>query len=137
MFIDRIIAKRATLPVFISFISEILQNTRPAVYVAALCDSWGNHLRQVFKTYRALDIACVDNVEYDLNYILPLHCFIGIVQIKHVVVASLDYKLKGRLNVIVLHWPVAFTRSPFTFLVIGIGIARVLRIVIILIGKTQ
>ena len=73
VFVDRIKAERASLPVSLFFKCEVLEDAGPAVNVAALGDFGGNHLAKVFHTDGALDFLSVHHVVSNSHDILPIH----------------------------------------------------------------
>lgn len=81
-----------------------------------LSDPGSYHRGQVFETDRALNVACVDHVEYHLNDIAPFYSFIRIKKVEHIVVVNVSrshYEFEGRLNAVIFERSVALLVPPF------------------------
>ena len=98
----------------VSVVSQILQNTGPAIDVTTLCDTRGNHLGKIFHANWALHIWSISHIENDLPQIPPIDIFIGIMPIQHVVLSISPHALEGWLHTVVFCGPVFLWTSPPT-----------------------
>jgi hypothetical protein len=93
-----------------------LKDAWPAVNVSTLSDPGSYHRGQVFETDGALDVTCVDHVEYHLDDVTPFYSFIRIKKVEHIVVVNVSRshnEFEGRLNTVILERSVALIVPPF------------------------
>lgn len=100
MFVNGIKAERASFPIPLSFVTEILKDARPTVNMATFRYSWRNHIWEIFQTYWTLNILRIDHVINNLSDIFPINYFIGVKNVKVVIFSLLNNEFKTTLHIL-------------------------------------